>query len=62
MEKRYKVLYGLRGSSDTLDFDFVSTAENAKIVAIAIGKGQHAAWCVYIDTENGKQEILWGCM
>lgn len=62
MEKRYKALYGLRGSSSTLDFDFVSTAENAQIVAVAIGKGQHAAWRVYVDSETGKSVTLWDCM
>lgn len=62
MERHYRVLYGLRGSSTTLDFDFVSTEENAQIVAIAIGKGQHAAWCVYVDTETGKSVTLWDCM
>ena len=62
MEKRYRVIYGHRGSRETLYTEFVSTAENAQIVAIAIGKGQHAAWCVCVDTENGKEEILWDCM
>ena len=62
MERHYRVLYGLKGSSTTFDFDFVSTAENAQIVAIAIGKGQHAAWCVYVDDETGKSVTLWDCM
>lgn len=62
MEKHYKVLYGHWGIRETLDIDFVSTAENAQIVAIAIGKGQHAAWCVYVDDETGKSVTLWDCM
>lgn len=62
MERRYRVLYGHRGSSNTLYTNFISTAENAQIVAIAIGKGQDAAWCVYVDDETGKSVTLWDCM
>lgn len=62
MERHYRVLYGLRGSNNTLYIDFVSTAENAQIVAIAIGKGHHAAWCAYVDAETGKSVTLWDCM
>ena len=62
MERHYRVLYGHKGSRETLYIDFVSTAENAQIVAIAIGKGQHATWCAYVDTENGKEEMLWDCI
>ena len=62
MERRYRVLYGHRGSSNTLYTNFISNAENAQIVAIAIGKGQDAAWCVYVDDETGKSVTLWDCM
>ena len=62
MERHYRVLYGHKGSNNSFFIDFVSTAENAQIVAIAIGKGQHAAWCVYVDVETDKSVTLWDCM
>lgn len=62
MEKRYRVAYGHKGSDNTLYTDFISTAENAHIVAKAVAKGQDADWCVCIDAETGKEEILWDCM
>ena len=62
MERRYRVLYGHRGSRETLYIGFVTTAENAQTVAIAIGKWQNAAWCVCVDDETGKSVTLWDCM
>ena len=50
------------GSRDSIYCEFVSTAENAAIVARAIAKGADADWCVYKNIATGKEEILWDCM
>ena len=62
MEKKFRVIYGHARSKNRLYTDFVSTAENAAIVARAIAKGQDADWCVYKDIATGEEKLLWDCM
>lgn len=62
MENRYRVSFGYMDSRDAIYCEFVSTAENAAIVATAIAKGADADWCVYKDIATDEEQILWDCM
>lgn len=62
MEREYKVCYGHKADTKVFFVYFVTTKENAALVAKAIAKGECADWCTYIDLVTGEEVILWDCM